>query len=576
MYNNTPIIKKKKKHTITSHLSTLFVILILLTVSYSTASITTNQEQTQPAPLQRGWEFQQCQTIEGLTSVGFTSITAGSAVGINATIINTDDAGETWNPQTCSVSTNFFDISMNDSNTGMIVGQEGTILRTNNGGTTWNTVQTGWMTTYLGAHMVSNTVGFAVGVNTIFQPLVTWTTNGWSSINNVAFYLIHQSSSHEGTLHDVHFLDITTGFIAASVWTSEGAIARTTNGGWNWETIYWTNRALYGIDFPSDTVGYAVGLNGIIIKTIDSGATWNVIESGVSDTLFDVSFVTNTVGTIVGENGLILRTEDGGTTWIIQDSGTTYDLFAVQFITSNIGFAVGEHGTVLHTTTGGYQEDTTPPETTCTLKGQMNGSIYISDVTVTLTATDNESGINYTRYRLDTGSYTLYTSPFIVLKEGEHTMYFYSVDHAGNIEDEKTCTFEIQHPTPLDITINGGIGITVGIKNTGASCMDNIPWSINVTNGFIIFGKTKTGTIPQLCPGNTTMIHSMVFGFGKSTIMVTVDNAQKKATGFVLLFFVLSVTPKKVYTIILEPIPLNPAHTKSGTRNSEISLKVLY
>ncbi len=532
---------KKNKYTTTTFLSILFIILILSTTSYSIATINLIHRNN-PLPLhQSGWLLQDSGVPSDMISVCFTSINSGIAVGLNATIVDTGDAGVTWTPHPCNVSTDFLALSMNNSHNGMIVGQEGTILHTINGGTNWNTIQTGWMTTYYGAHMVTNTIGFAVGVNTIFQPLVTWTTNGWLSKNDVAFYLLHQSVYHEGTLHDVQFLDTTTGFVAASVWNGEGAIARTTNGGWNWDTIYWTTHALYGIDFPSSTVGYAVGLNGIIIKTTNGGATWNVVQSGVSSTLYDVSFTTNTTGNIVGENGLILRTEDGGITWTTQDSGITNDLFAIQLITSNVGFAVGEHGTILHTTTGGYPKDTTPPKTTCTLEGEMSGGIYISDIIVTLTATDNQSGVNYTRYRLDNGNYTLYMTPFTVKEDGEHVLYFYSVDNAGNIENEKTYTFEIKHLLSIDIKITGGMGITVVIKNNGNLSMTNIPWFINITNGFIIIGKTKTGIIPVLHPKNQTMIKSMVLGFGKIPIIVTVGNAQKTTNGFVIVFLVLGV-----------------------------------
>jgi hypothetical protein len=55
---------------------------------------------------------------------------------------------------------------------------------------------------------------------------------------------------------------------------------------------------------------------------------------------------------------------------------------------------------------GGYEyiwkfDDTVPPQTTCTLEGEMAGSVYISDVVATLTATDAGSGVDYTMYSLD-------------------------------------------------------------------------------------------------------------------------------------------------------------------------------
>lgn len=113
-------------------------------------------------------------------------------------------------------------------------------------------------------------------------------------------------------------------------------------------------------------------------------------------------------------------------------------------------------------------EDTTPPETICILDGVMEQSVYISDVTVTLIATDDMSGVNYTMYKLDTGMWQYYAVPFVVSEDGDHIVYFYSVDFAENIEPEKNSTFTIQVPdtTPpeticiLDGIMEGGIYIT--------------------------------------------------------------------------------------------------------------------
>ncbi len=45
--------------------------------------------------------------------------------------------------------------------------------------------------------------------------------------------------------------------------------------------------------------------------------------------------------------------------------------------------------------------DITPPITICSLAGEMESGIFISNVTVTLTATNNQSGVQYTKYELD-------------------------------------------------------------------------------------------------------------------------------------------------------------------------------
>jgi len=186
--------------------------------------------------------------------------------------------------------------------------------------------------------------------------------------------------------------------------------------------------------------------------------------------------------------------------------------------------------------------DLIPPVTTCTLDGVMAGGIYISDVTVTLNATDDDSGVNYTMFKLDAGAWTTYTAPFVVTDDGDHTVYFYSVDNAGNVEDEKNETFTIQHPAPdLSITIKGGIGITAEIKNTGTTNLTDISWTIDLDGSLIFIGKTKSGTIASLGAGETATVKDFVIGLGKTGIAVEADDASANATGTVLLFFVIGV-----------------------------------
>lgn len=99
--------------------------------------------------------------------------------------------------------------------------------------------------------------------------------------------------------------------------------------------------------------------------------------------------------------------------------------------------------------------DETVPFTICTLEGEMQGGVYISNVTVTLNAIDNLSGVDFTMYKLDDGDWILYDQSFIVSDEGEHTVWFYSVDIAQNIEEIKICTFTIQFPGEPDLDCEG-------------------------------------------------------------------------------------------------------------------------
>jgi hypothetical protein len=191
---------------------------------------------------------------------------------------------------------------------------------------------------------------------------------------------------------------------------------------------------------------------------------------------------------------------------------------------------------------GGLATDTTPPVTVCTLAGTYEDPVYTSDVTVTLTATDDMSGVNFTKYKLDDGAWTTYSVPFVVSADGAHTVLFYSVDIAGNVEDEKSASFTIQHPTPpITITIKGGFGVSATIKNTGTVDLTNITWTITLDGKLIFLGKTKTNTIAALAAGEEVVVKDFVIGFGKTGIAVEAGSATASATGTVLLFLVIGV-----------------------------------
>ena len=113
-----------------------------------------------------------------------------------------------------------------------------------------------------------------------------------------------------------------------------------------------TVNELDAVQFVNDSVGWAVGRQGTIIKTIDGGVNWFKQVSRVPYTLYAVSFVNQNIGWTAGDGGTILRTTDGGEQWIGRTYlGETYN--SVYFIDENNGWIVGYSGIIYATTDGG-------------------------------------------------------------------------------------------------------------------------------------------------------------------------------------------------------------------------------
>lgn len=96
-------------------------------------------------------------------------------------------------------------------------------------------------------------------------------------------------------------------------------------------------------------------------------------------------------------------------------------------------------------------DDTMPPFTMCTLNppepDEENGW-YVNDVTITLEATDDMSGVNTTYYRVNGGEWETYIEPFVLSEDGMHSIEYYSVDNAGNVEDVKSVELKIDQTKP--------------------------------------------------------------------------------------------------------------------------------
>jgi len=93
--------------------------------------------------------------------------------------------------------------------------------------------------------------------------------------------------------------------------------------------------------------------------------------------------------------------------------------------------------------------DKTEPETQCQISGYKgNDGWYVTAVNVTLMASDSTSGINKTLYKINNESWKEYNGTFEITKDGIYTIHYYSIDNAGNREEEKTKTIKIDKAKP--------------------------------------------------------------------------------------------------------------------------------
>jgi hypothetical protein len=82
---------------------------------------------------------------------------------------------------------------------------------------------------------------------------------------------------------------------------------------------------------------------GTILRTKDTGGTWDLQPIGGSETLKAVDFVDGSQGWAAGYNGTIVHTSDGGAHWVQQTVATRDEFRDLFFWDANQGWATSIH-----------------------------------------------------------------------------------------------------------------------------------------------------------------------------------------------------------------------------------------
>ncbi|MFF3749182.1 OmpL47-type beta-barrel domain-containing protein [Streptomyces sp. NPDC002018] len=96
--------------------------------------------------------------------------------------------------------------------------------------------------------------------------------------------------------------------------------------------------------------------------------------------------------------------------------------------------------------------DTTAPTTDAKVEGQQNADgAYVGSATVSVTATDEGSGVATTEYAVGAdGPWQPYTAPVVVDQVGSHTIRYRATDQSGNVAAEKSVAFTVVAPQTDD------------------------------------------------------------------------------------------------------------------------------
>jgi len=157
--------------------------------------------------------------------------------------------------------------------------------------------------------------------------------------------------------------------------------------------------------------------------------------------------------------------------------------------------------------------DITPPVTAATVTPAAATSTWVSsNATITLTATDADPGVAWTRYRINGAAEQDYSTPIVISGSATSTVTYRSADLAGNTEATKTVTVRIDKVKPTttapglltQYAPGGGSSISL-VASDAHSGVASTSWRIGTSGGF---ASGTTVAVPSAAGAYTLQFYS--------------------------------------------------------------------
>jgi len=281
---------------------------------------------------------------------------SGLAVGSYGLMRETADGGETWTTADPLTTKALLGVT-SAGDTQIVVGQQGTIFRRVEGAD-WKQVEAGLTQRIMDVDLNDSGLGYIVGEFGFMAKSedagLTWTvvTKDWESVNE---------EGYEPHLYSAVVKDDGSIFVAGEF----GLIMTSTDRGQTFKQVHGGDEGVFDVHFAKDGSGsgYAVGQEGLVLKTLDAGSTWASIAIDTNSNLLGV-WSGNGEVVVTAIRDLLRSNDDGksftsfsadaqiGRTWYqgvgagVSETATESDTGRKSFIREQQIFIVGNGGNV--------------------------------------------------------------------------------------------------------------------------------------------------------------------------------------------------------------------------------------
>ena len=129
------------------------------------------------------------------------------------------------------------------------------------------------------------------------------------------------------------------------------------------------------------------------------------------------------------------------------------DIFIKEKVYKLSHYSIDRVGNIESTHSTELVIDVSPPQSKHMVSGRYFREILSDATEIQLDSFDNLSGLAHIYYYFDSGEELIYNEAFTLktfshLNEGNHQLFYYSVDEVGNMEKTRTFTFFLDHSPP--------------------------------------------------------------------------------------------------------------------------------
>ena len=238
----------------------------------------------------QNWQQAQVPVTSMLTSVFFIDANTGWAVGHDATILKTEDAGQSWQVQQYlpEVEKPLLDVVFKNADKGMAIGAYGQVYRTEDGGQNWQYE-------FHGELLPVEDVEYLEELK----------------LEDEALYLDERGSILP------HFNRVETDGRTLYLAGELGLMAKSNDFGKTWQAFDEIYQGSF-FDIVRTQAGnlVVVGLRGHVFRSLRNGTPWQMSKTDTTALLNDVVLVDDNRLLVLGNSGTLLVSDDDGQSFV--------------------------------------------------------------------------------------------------------------------------------------------------------------------------------------------------------------------------------------------------------------------